>query len=98
MDNTNQSWPIFSPGEEVRLELLQYADPNGLHDVERMWRQLCRKLLGHVQMRDQLLIAIEKESNVRRLLTECKAGTLRCLAYENCGYIPLKLPEPFRKK
>jgi hypothetical protein len=39
----------FSASEMVRLELLAYPTPEGLHPVEEQWRDLARKLLDDVK-------------------------------------------------
>lgn len=41
--------PEYTPNEMVRLEILAYKNPEGLHPVEENWRNLCRKLLEHTQ-------------------------------------------------
>ena len=41
--------PIYTPDEMVRLELLAYKNPDGLHPVEENWRNLARKLMSHTK-------------------------------------------------
>ena len=47
--------PWYSASEMVRLELLAYEQTQGLHPVERGWRDLAKKLLEHVKMLDKAL-------------------------------------------
>jgi hypothetical protein len=35
----------YTPEELVRMEILQYDNPEGLHPVEGSWRTLARKLM-----------------------------------------------------
>ena len=39
----------YTPEEMVRLELLCYQNPEGLHSIEAAWRDLARKLKAHVE-------------------------------------------------
>lgn len=41
--------PNYSDSELVRLELLQYPTPDGLHPVEKSWRELAKKLMLHTE-------------------------------------------------
>ncbi len=41
--------PDYSPVDMVRLELLAYDNPEGLHPVEQQWRDLARKLKQHIE-------------------------------------------------
>lgn len=52
--------PTYSPGELVRIELLRYDNPDGLHPIEQQWRELARKLLIHVETLQE---AIESSRN-----------------------------------
>jgi len=47
--------PEYTPSDLVRIELLRYEQTEGLHPVERAWRDLAKKLLSHVEMLDQNL-------------------------------------------
>jgi hypothetical protein len=42
----------------VRIELLRYENPEGLHDIETAWRDLARKLLEHVEELDSVLASV----------------------------------------
>lgn len=47
----------------VRLELLAYENPEGLHPIEKSWRDLCRKLVKHnEEMQDVAQRCIKKMS------------------------------------
>ena len=35
----------LTPSELVRIEILRYEEPEGIHPIEGEWRNLCRKLL-----------------------------------------------------
>lgn len=51
----------------VRLELLQYKNPEGLHLVEEEWRNLARKLMKHnIELQKLLTSAISKVSEYNR--------------------------------
>lgn len=47
----------YTPDEKVRLELLLYNNPDGLHPVEENWRNLCRKLADDVRKLELALAA-----------------------------------------
>lgn len=74
----------FSPDEMVRLELLQYEDPDGLHPVEQAWRNLARKLLRlAVQQQQDTLTAIARVSYKNNLPVHLQ------------DYKPFKFPSKF---
>lgn len=39
----------YDAEERVRLEILAYPNPEGLHPIEEAWRDLARKLKEHVE-------------------------------------------------
>lgn len=46
--------PDYTPQEMVRLALLNYDTPEGMHPVEQGWRDLARKLMQHVKAAEEL--------------------------------------------
>ena len=89
---TSFTFPDFTPTDEVRMELLQYEDPDGLHPVEAQWRSLCRRLLKHVVSRDVMLKELTEKTYNRSAL-----GQNPDEYYKERNYKPLKLPEPFKR-
>lgn len=55
----------YTPQEMIRLELLCYNNPEGLHPVEEAWRNLCRKLMQHVEASDSDLAACLQKAAYR---------------------------------
>lgn len=47
--------PNYTASELVRIELLRYEQPQGLHPVEKGWRDLALRLLEHVEALDKAL-------------------------------------------
>lgn len=39
----------LTPSEMVRIELLRHEDPDGIHPIEKAWRELARKLLDELE-------------------------------------------------
>jgi hypothetical protein len=78
--------PIYRSDELVRLELLCYPNPEGLHPIEANWRDLARKLMGHIQCLQKQIVLHHDNSYWR---------------YTNHGDCPVckkKLPFEFPKK
>ena len=49
--------PTYTTAQLVRIELLRYDNPDGLHPIESNWRDLSRKLLEHVEyLQEQMKI------------------------------------------
>jgi len=63
---------IYTPSEIVRLELLQYENPEGLHPIEQEWRNLARKLMEHVKASDMVATIFYEKlgDSVKRYLPE----------------------------
>lgn len=82
------SIPIYTSSEMVRLELISYANPEGLHPVEEAWRDLSRKLVDHVkELQDQWIKHKDKHTKYNRS--------------EHCFFCadtpkPFPFPEPFK--
>lgn len=82
MSQPNLDIPIYSPSELVRIELLQYDNPSGLHPIELEWRNLSRKSLEHTQTLQQAL---------EYVLSKCPEYVKR--EYED--WKPFKFPTKF---
>lgn len=81
--------PLYSPDELVRLEILQYKNPDGLHPIESNWRNLCRKLMHHAQ-------------EMKNLVENHHTGYVR-ITNGKCNCCPdnykfFKFPEPFKQQ
>ena len=76
--------PNYTPSDMVRLEILAYQTPEGLHPVEEAWRNLARKLLLHVNETQKLALTYkEKVNNINYLTNDLK------------DWKPMKFPTPF---
>ena len=53
--------PDYNASEMVRLELLAYPTPEGLHPIEHQWRDLAKKLLKHTKILQELAIELNEE-------------------------------------
>lgn len=66
----------YSATDTVRLELLAYENPGGLHPIEEQWRDLCRKMMIHIKtLQDDLENTISKvgyKNNLPKHLQEFK--------------------------
>lgn len=49
----------LTPSDRVRLELLGYPDPEGLHPSEKSWRELARKLSVELLKREAFVASIQ---------------------------------------
>lgn len=79
--------PCYNADELVRLELLRYENPDGLHPVERDWRNLARKLLEHV----------EHAENVTKTLHDSMTGYALAKLGDNIEHWkPYKFPVKFK--
>jgi len=72
--------PEYGPSDLVRLELLAYPTPDGLHPVERNWREVAKKLLQHTK---QLEIALDELNSKEK-------------DYNKYNFTRMKFPEPFK--
>ncbi len=72
--------PLYSPGQLVRLELLAYGNPEGLHPVEQNWRDLARDLLQHVQALQTKLEEVKPKVRFDDILQ---------------AWSPMKFPKPY---
>lgn len=61
----------YNPDEMVRLELLCYENPDGLHPVEENWRNLARKLYADVQELEKLVEKHDHYSDPDRKCFKC---------------------------
>lgn len=84
--------PEYTPQEMVRLELLQYENPEGLHPVEQAWRDLARKLLRHAQSLEELVI------HHHDLGLRYRQGDGECHACKSKGFQKFNFPQPFKPK
>jgi hypothetical protein len=55
--------PVYTSGEFVRIEILAYENPEGLHPAESSWRDLSRKLLNHIKELQMVLDEIKAKPN-----------------------------------
>jgi hypothetical protein len=61
----------FTAEEQVRLELLAYPDPEGLHPIEASWRRLARKLKNKLQHADSIITQHHDSRYWKCFSTEC---------------------------
>lgn len=73
--------PNYSPSELVRIELLRYDNPEGLHPVEAQWRDLASKLLEHIEDLQREAAAMYK--------------VLPCYHQEKFNFMEYKFPQKF---
>lgn len=79
--------PQYTPSEMVRLELLQYENPEGLHPIQEQWRDLCKKIIEHVVEADRMAMIFSDKVNNKQYLPE----HIR-------DYKPFKFPPKFTVK
>ena len=72
--------PEYTASDLVRLELLAYPTPEGLHPVEKNWREVSKKLLQHVK---QLQTAFDDLNSKEK-------------DYNKYSFTPMKFPETFK--
>lgn len=51
--------PTYSPHQLVRIELLRYQNPDGLHPIEEAHRDLAKDMLSHIEHLQNLLEEIK---------------------------------------
>jgi len=78
----------YTAPELVRMELLQYDNPEGLHPVEEAWRSLARKLMFNLRSTQELLAKHHTEYPRHHDVSKCPF----CIEAE---YKPIVLPKPF---
>lgn len=71
----------FTPADMVRIELLRYPNPDGLHPVEEQWRDLGRKILNRLE---------ETEAFLVQALNKCPEYYKR-----DNAFTPTKFPKKF---
>ncbi len=76
---------MLSPAQLVRIELLRYDNPEGLHPIEAQWRDLCKVLLEEVEQTQKDLEEVIKKLPPYNIPEHLKE------------YKPLKLPRGFEK-
>lgn len=78
----------YHSDELVRLELLQYENPDGLHSIEAAWRNLARKLLFDVKELEKALVNHGHYNDIEgKKCFKCNIPTVN---------FPRKFPEAFR--
>lgn len=82
MEKKHINTPIYTPEELVRIELLRYENPEGLHPIEESWRNLCKKLIEHVE------ILQESTQNLNNVVDK----------WQRYEFTPMKFPEKFKPK
>ena len=75
--------PIYSPHQLVRIELLRYENPEGLHCIEASYRNLCRDMLQHIEALQAALENSKTKHNQYNIPEELKEWT------------PMKFPQKF---
>ncbi len=71
--------PGYSADELVRLEILAYPTPEGLHPIEKNWRDLCKKLLQHSKELQKGFVELN----------------IAVSSYQRFNFKPMKFPEQF---
>lgn len=59
--------PTYTADELVRLEILSYENPEGLHPIESAWRDIARKLIEHCSVLQNTLIELNKLSGYNKI-------------------------------
>lgn len=80
----------YSASQLVRIELLRYSNPEGLHPIELQWRDLARALLNDVE-KLQDLITKHHES----FLWKGYSLGQDCPVCTKASYTPTKMPKAF---
>lgn len=78
----------FTPEELIRLEILCYETPEGLHPIEKSWRDLARKL------KNQL---VDLQQTIEEHNEELGYSENSCRVCQDCEYRSFKFPEAFRR-